>query len=290
MTVDKGFAPAKANLSLHVTGMRNDGYHLLDSVVVFADVGDEITATPASELTLQVSGPFAQGVPVDERNLVIRAARALREARGVTAGAALKLVKNLPHAAGLGGGSSDAAATLRVLADLWGVKPLRGAHPVVRALGADVPVCMEAPVPVRMQGVGEVLRPLPALPSCGMILVNPKVEVATPAVFKALIGKVNPPMPDMPSDLTLPQFVEWMGQTRNDLGPPAESIAPEVTAVLARLRRTPGVLFAVMSGSGATCVGITKDLAAARSAARAIQLNDMGWWVVPAAMLGTQGR
>jgi 4-diphosphocytidyl-2-C-methyl-D-erythritol kinase len=137
-----------------------------------------------------------------------------------------------------------------------------------------------------MQGVGEILRPLPALPSCGMVLVNPRVEVATPAVFKALAVKANPPMEDMPSDLTLPQFVQWMGQARNDLGPPAESIAPEVTAVLARLRRTPGVLFAVMSGSGATCVGITKDMAAARSAARAIQLNEMGWWVVPAAMLG----
>ena len=283
--MDKGFAPAKVNLSLHVTGQRADGYHLLDSLVVFAGVGDQLTATAAQELTLTVSGPFAMGVPVDDTNLVIRAAKMLQDSRGVRTGAAIKLVKNLPHAAGIGSGSSDAAAALRLLPDLWNVAPLRGVHPGVRALGADVPVCLHAPVPVRMRGVGEQLTPLPPLPACGMVLVNPRVEVPTPAVFAALTARDNPPMDAPKSDLTLADFVGWLGHQRNDLQPAAESIAPAVTLALTRLRRTPGVLFAVMSGSGTTCVGITKDMAAARSAARAIQIAEMSWWVVPAAML-----
>ncbi len=283
--MDKGFAPAKVNLSLHVTGQRADGYHLLDSLVVFAGVGDQLTATAAHELTLTVSGPFAQGVPVDDTNLVIRAARMLQQSRGVTAGAAFKLVKNLPHAAGIGSGSSDAAAALRLLPGLWNVAPLRGVHPGVRALGADVPVCLHAPAPVRMRGVGEQLTDLPPLPACGMVLVNPRVAVPTQAVFTALTAKDNPPMDNPKSDLTLSDFIDWIGHQRNDLQTPAESLAPAVSAALARLRRTPGVLFAVMSGSGATCVGITKDMAAARSVARAIQIAEMGWWVVPAPLL-----
>ncbi len=284
--MDKGFAPAKVNLSLHVTGQRADGYHLLDSLVVFAGVGDQVSVTPANDLTLSVSGPFAQGVPVDDSNLVMRAARLLQTSRGATAGAAIKLVKNLPHAAGIGGGSSDAAAILRLLPDLWNVAPLRAAHPGVRALGADVPVCLNAPSSVRMRGTGEQLDAVATLPPCGLVLVNPRVEVATPAVFKTLVHKNGTPMEDMPDDRDLDTFLNWLSRQRNDLQPPAESIAPAVTKALDRLRRTKGVLFAIMSGSGATCVGITRDMGAARSAARTIQLAEMGWWVVPAPLLG----
>jgi 4-diphosphocytidyl-2-C-methyl-D-erythritol kinase len=284
--VDKGFAPAKVNLTLHVTGQRADGYHLLDSLVVFAGIGDQISVGPSPDLTLSVSGPFAQGVPVDESNLVLRAARMLQTSRGVTTGAAIRLVKNLPHAAGIGGGSSDAAAILRLLPDLWKVAPLRGVHPGVRALGADVPVCLHAPAPVRMRGVGEDLTSASPLPPCGLVLVNPRVAVPTPAVFKALIRRDNPAMEPMPDAPDLETWLAWLGRQRNDLQPPAEEVAPAVTATLARLRQTQGVLYAIMSGSGATCVGITRDMATARRVARAIQIAEMGWWVVPAPLLG----
>ena len=147
-----GHAPAKINLTLHITGQRPDGYHLLDSLVVFAGLGDQIEATLSRDLTLAVSGPFAAGVPTDGRNLVLKAAEALRSARGVTLGAAIRLTKALPHAAGLGSGSSDAAATLALLAQLWNVAPLADDDPAVLALGADVPVCRHAPAPVRMRG------------------------------------------------------------------------------------------------------------------------------------------
>ena len=281
--MDKGLAPAKINLALHVTGQRADGYHLLDSIVVFADLGDRIAAQPADRLSLTVDGPFAAGVPLDDSNLVLRAARALQAARGVTRGAALRLTKALPHAAGIGSGSSDAAATIRLLADLWGVAPLAPDDPAAVALGADVPVCLHAPHPVRMQGVGEVLTPLHGLPAMGMVLVNPRVEVPTPAVFRALVRKRNAPLPDNPAPRGA--LSDWLAGLRNDLQGPAETLAPEITRALAALRRLPTVLGAVMSGSGATCVGITRTLGDARVAARTMQVAEMGWWVAPAAML-----
>jgi 4-diphosphocytidyl-2-C-methyl-D-erythritol kinase len=286
MAVDDGFAPAKVNLALHVTGRREDGYHLLDSLVVFAGIGDRITATPAPGLSLSVSGPFAAGIPTDESNLVLRAARLLQDRHGITSGAALRLEKNLPHAAGLGGGSSDGAATLRVLARLWNVTPVDPADPAVLTLGADVPVCLCAPRPVRMQGIGETVQPVPPLPPCALVLVNPGVALATPAVFGALTEKANPPMAAIPPGLRLPDLLAFLGQSRNDLGPPAERLAPAVTAVLARLRQTPGILFATMSGSGATCIGLTADLVAASRAAQAIAQAAPNWWVAPAPLLG----
>jgi 4-diphosphocytidyl-2-C-methyl-D-erythritol kinase len=283
--VDKRFAPAKINLSLHVTGQRDDGYHLLDSLVVFAGVGDEISVTPSAELKVEVSGPFAQGVPTDDRNLVLRAARLLQTSRKTEAGATIRLVKNLPHAAGIGGGSSDAATVLRLLPELWNVRPLRPVHPGVSTLGADVPVCMHAPAPVRMRGVGERIDPVPGLPLCGLVLVNPRVEVPTPKVFAALARKDGSPMEELPDGLDLAGFIAWLSRQRNDLLAPAEGISPVISSALDRLRRTKDVLFATMSGSGATCVGVTADIGKARTAARAIQVAEMGWWVAPAPML-----
>jgi 4-diphosphocytidyl-2-C-methyl-D-erythritol kinase len=281
-----GLAPAKVNLTLHVTGQRPDGYHLLDSLVVFADVGDQISATAAEGLTLSVTGPFAKGVPLDDSNLILRAAKALRAARGVTRGAALRLNKVLPHAAGIGSGSADAAAALRLLAALWEVPPLAPDDPLVLGLGADVPVCLHAPRPARMAGIGGQLSAVPPLPHAALVLVNPRVAVPTPAVFKTLSRRENPPMAPMPTALDFDGFAYWLNQQRNDLLPGAEAIAPEITTALTKLRQLPGVAAAVMSGSGATCVGLVRDMGAARAAARAMQVAQMSWWVVPAALLG----
>ena len=287
--MDKGFAPAKVNLALHVTGRGRDGYHQLDSLVVFAGVGDQLSATPSRDLTLSVSGLFSAGVPTGEENLVLRAARALRAARGIEKGAVIRLVKNLPHAAGVGGGSSDAAAALRLLAGLWGVEPLPPEAPEVLALGSDVPVCLRAPGPVRMRGRGEVMDALPTLPACGLVLVNPGVAVATKDAFDRIARRDNPPLPDLPQGRLTPEsFVDWLRSTRNDLQAPAEALAPPVADALAQLRKTPGVLLAVMSGSGATCVGVTRDAATARNAARTLQLARQGWWVAPAPLLAAE--
>ena len=237
MTKVETTAPAKVNLTLHVTGQRTDGYHKLDSLVVFADVADQLTATLAPDLRITVGGPFSTGVPTDHTNLVIRAADALRDVRGVTDGAAITLDKHLPHAAGLGSGSSDAAAALAMLAQLWDVAPLPANAPEVLALGADVPVCMRAPDPIRMTGIGETLMTTPALPDCAVVLVNPRVTVATGAVFNGLASKTNAAMGDIPDGMDFAAFAAWIGQTRNDLLPPARLIAPEIDAALARLEK-----------------------------------------------------
>ena len=280
-----GLAPAKVNLTLHITGQRPDGYHLLDSLVVFADVGDQISATTADGLTLAVTGPFAKGVPLDDSNLILRAAKALRGARGVKKGAALRLNKMLPHAAGIGSGSSDAATTLRLLAALWEVPPLHPDDPLVLALGADVPVCLHAPHAARMTGIGGQLSAVPTLPHAALVLVNPRVSVPTAEVFKTLIRRDNPPMAPMPDQWDFDQFAAWLNHQRNDLQLGAAAIAPEITQALTKLRQLPGVAAAVMSGSGATCVGLVRDMGAARAAARAMQVAQMSWWVVPALLL-----
>ncbi|MBU0781713.1 MAG: 4-(cytidine 5'-diphospho)-2-C-methyl-D-erythritol kinase [Alphaproteobacteria bacterium] len=278
-------APAKVNLTLHVTGQRDDGYHMLDSLVVFVDLGDRLTVQPAPDLRLTVGGPFAQGVPTDERNLVLRAAHALARVRDVDRGALLQLEKNLPHAAGVGGGSADAAATLTVLAKFWDVAPLPADHPEVLALGADVPACLSGPGPLHMQGIGDDVAPAPALPDCALVLVNPKVEAPTPAVFKALASRRNPAMTTLPDGMDLDGFAKWLSQQRNDLLAPARQIAPEIDTVLARLRKLPNIKAVGLSGSGATCWALVADMAAARLAARAVQVAEMGWWVAPAAVL-----
>ncbi|MDE0849618.1 4-(cytidine 5'-diphospho)-2-C-methyl-D-erythritol kinase [Yoonia sp.] len=287
MGSSKAIAPAKVNLTLHVTGQRDDGYHLLDSLVVFTDAGDVIKVAPANTLTLAVSGPFAFGVPTDGTNLILRAAETLRRIRGVIKGAAITVEKHLPNAAGLGGGSSDAATTLKLLAELWEVSPLSASNTEVLMLGADVPVCMRSPTPTRMSGIGELLAPVPKLPTCALVLINPKVSVPTGAVFDGLATKQNPPMDHIPENLSFADFADWLAAQRNDLQPPAIKTAPAIKAAIDRLNKNPTIAFAGMSGSGATCFGITKNMADARHAARIIQVAEMGWWVTPAEVLGT---
>jgi 4-diphosphocytidyl-2-C-methyl-D-erythritol kinase len=277
-------APAKVNLFLHVTGRRADGYHLLDSLAVFAGVADTLHAGAAESLSLTLTGPFASALAPEPDNLVLRAARALAEAAGVRAGAALVLNKNLPIASGIGGGSADAAAALRLLASLWGIgtdaADLSG---VAAQLGADVPVCLGAR-PARMGGAGESLAPAPALPPCGMALLNPGVPVATADVFRRRTGDFSPAA-DLPAgwpDAT--EMAADLARLRNDLEPPAIALCPPVGAALAALRAVPGCLLARMSGSGATCFGLFATPAEAEAAAVALRRRD--WWTWGGGLFG----
>lgn len=272
------FAPAKVNLALHVTGRRADGYHLLDSLVAFAPVGDRLTLQPAEAMRLRVLGPEAAGVPEDGTNLVLRAAELLGPGPGV----AIELEKCLPAASGIGGGSSDAAAALRGLA--W----LRGqgvAAEGFERLGADVPMCLD-PRPARTRGIGEELTPV-TLPDLPAVLVNPRVEVSTPAVFKALLVKENPPLPEIPGFVDTLACLRWLAAQRNDLEVPAMMLAPEIAQVLAVLSASPGCHFARMSGSGATCFGLYETAEDANSAAAQIAAAHPGWWVA-SGLLGDQ--
>nr|WP_226898498.1 4-(cytidine 5'-diphospho)-2-C-methyl-D-erythritol kinase [Mangrovicoccus algicola] len=263
-------APAKINLALHVTGRRGDGYHLLDSLVAFADIADRVTVEPAAEMSLDVTGPRAAGVPADARNLVWKAA-ALSGAPPV----AITLEKHLPAAAGIGGGSSDAAATLRALERL-GLASLPDPADLLE-LGADLPVCL-SPRAVRMEGIGETLSPVPPLPPLWCLLVNPGVALSTPAVFAALETRENPGLRGhMP--VGAGAFCAWLAGQRNDLEPPALRLAPVIRDVLAALAAQPGCALARMSGSGATCFGLFPAEAPARAAAAALSRAEPGWWV-----------
>lgn len=270
------FAPAKINLALHVTGRRGDGYHLLDSLVVFADVGDSIAAAPAPELSLTITGQQAPHLTDTEDNLVLRAARAMG------ARMALTLHKELPVASGIGGGSADAAATLRLLSRVTG-QPLPGAVATL-ALGADVPVCL-AGRSVRMQGVGEVITPF-AAPRVWSVLANPGVAVPTPAVFRALTHRDNPALPkSLPTLNTANDLATFLADQRNDLEPAAISLAPAIATCKAALAARPGCLLARMSGSGATCFGLFADESHAMAAAEKLRSGHPDWWIT-ASQLG----
>ena len=261
-------APAKVNLALHVVGRRADGYHLLDSLVVFADAGDRVGLTRAEHSSIAVKGPFAASVPTDGANL------ALRAARFAGAEVAITLDKALPVGAGIGGGSSDAAAVLRgisALADTSVPDPLR--------LGADVPVCLAAR-PARMRGVGEILDPLPPLPELPMVLVHPRVEVSTAAVFGALGAPDRDPMPEtIPAWATAGEAAEWLTRQRNDLEPAAMHHAPAIAEAKAALAAEPACLLARMSGSGSTVFGLFATADHARRAAAELADAHPGWWV-----------
>ena len=275
-TGDTVLAPAKVNLCLHLCGRRPDGYHLLDSLVVFPAVGDLLEAEPAPTLSLTICGPFADGLSSGADNLVLRAAAALAGHHGIAAGAALRLTKNLPLASGIGGGSSDAAAALRLLSRLWGVAVPEG---LALSLGADVPVCCAAPRPMRMQGIGERLSPAPRLPSFWLVLANPLVAVPTGAVFAGIKDCSPPPAPPAPKvgfDRFDP-FVGWLAQQRNDLQASAAALCPAIGEVLAALSGAP---VARMSGSGATCFAVLEK--EDQAIALADRLRPRGWWVAAA--------
>ena len=268
-------APAKVNLSLLVTGRRADGYHLLDSLVVFGPAADTVHARPAPAITLAMEGPFAAGLETEPDNLVLRAARALALHADRPVGAALVLNKHLPVASGIGGGSADAAATLRLLCRLWDLRVDDGTLAgIALKLGADVPVCL-ASRPARMTGVGEVLAAVAPMPRCGLLLANPGIAVATADVFRARRSPFSQPSPlpaAWPDAAALAQTLRGLG---NDLEAPALAVAPAIGPVLAALRSLPGCLLARMSGSGGTCFGLFADPAQAKAGAA---LLPPGWW------------
>ncbi|MFQ5347526.1 MAG: 4-(cytidine 5'-diphospho)-2-C-methyl-D-erythritol kinase [Rhodothalassiaceae bacterium] len=275
-------APAKINLFLHITGRRGDGYHELDSIFLFTGLRDRLNAlkAPAGVFDLAVSGPWGGALAAEgEDNLVLRAARALANCTGGEAGAHLELEKQIPVAAGLGGGSADAAAALRALADLWGLEGgTRDLAQLAAGIGADVPPCL-APCPWRARGIGDELSPLDGTPEWGLVLVNPRIPLPTAQVFAALREGGRPFRAPLPGRLPW-RDVGWLQQmTGNDLEPAACALAPPVAEVLAALEAGGGCLLARMSGSGATCFGLYADGAAAEAAAAAIRRARPGWWV-----------
>lgn len=268
-------ARAKVNLWLNVVGLRADGYHLLDSLVAFTDLADEVEVGAASDLSLSVEGPGAPSLDGEADNLVLKAARLLASRAGIAPRAAIRLTKRIPVAAGLGGGSADAAATLRALVELWRVAmPEEELFDLAAELGADVPMCL-AGRPSLVSGVGEHLAPAPTLPPCAILLVNPGVPLPTPAVFAARRGGFSPERaaPDGWQDLG--SFVRDLAERSNDLTHAAISLCPAIADVLQRLRTSDGMVHAGMSGSGATCFAIFESVAAARRAEASLPAV---WW------------
>jgi len=279
-------ARAKINLYLHVVGRRPDGYHLLDSLVVFAETGDEIAVAPSDTLSLKIVGPFAGHLAADDDNLVLRAARGLRDLAGIETGAAITLTKNLPVASGIGGGSADAAATLDALAAFWKIAPEQAAlERLALTLGADVPVCLAGKASF-MGGVGEEVVSAGKLPSAHILLVNPGIATPTPAVFKARLGGFsNAGRWDQPPANA--QALAAALMTRgNDLTEAAITVTPAIRDVLAAIGETEHCLLARLSGSGATCFGIYADAADAAAAQRAIRAVQPSWWAVAAPISG----
>ena len=272
-------ARAKVNLALHVLGRRADGYHDLDSIVVFADVADRLTVTPAEEWSLAIAGPFAADLGTGADNLVLRAARALEQLlRGRIRPARLKLDKNLPVASGIGGGSADAAAAIRGLLALSRIaQESVDLGPLAVALGSDVPVCLYGKT-CRMTGIGERIEPMTGMPRLPALLVNPGVPVSTAEVFRRLalapgqagFGAIPPRQDDV---------LAWLAACRNDLQPAAVTLVPAVGAVLDQLARSSGCRLARMTGSGATCFGLFEGTEAAEAAAQ--RLRAQGWWAAP---------
>ena len=276
-------APAKVNLTLAVLGRRADGYHLLDSLVVFAGIADRLTLSPGPALSLAVRGATAeQAGPLDD-NLVLKAARALAAAVPDLKLGRFTLDKRLPVAAGLGGGSSDAAAALRLLARANRRKP--GSLPLQKIapmIGADVPVCVD-PRPRRMRGIGEALSAPLKMPKLAAVMINPGVAVPTKDVFMRLGLKPGGPVRRAAPSRALPRgveaFVEYLVRHGNDLEAPAVEMEPVIARVLDGLRGTKGCLLARMSGSGATCFGIYGSSRAATAAARSLAAAELKWWV-----------
>jgi len=273
-------APAKVNLALHVTGRRADGYHLLDTLAVFTRAGDTVHVAAEDTDSLDIDGRFAGGLSPSNNNLVVRARDLLRRLAGdaPTPPVALRLEKNLPVASGIGGGSSDAAATLRLLCRHWGldIAPDTLAGDAL-ALGADLPMCLAART-LRAEGIGERLTPAEGWPTLHMVLVNPGVEVATPAVFRALRQADNPPLPAPPRRPDLAGVIAWLAGTRNDLQAPALSQAPVISECLEALMAQ-GTAVSRMSGSGATVFGLFASADAAGEAARTIAAARPSWYV-----------
>lgn len=272
------FAPAKINLYLHAGDGRADGYHDLESLVAFADVGDSVQLARADRLSLVVDGLFAEGLSADD-NLVVKAARAFAAKTGQPVNARIELTKNLPVASGIGGGSADAAATLRGLAQLHPNAATDTAlHDIALGIGSDVPACLVSK-PLVMRGKGENIAALKSFPETPVVLVNPRIEISTEAVFRKLEDRSGAGDPKLGTIKSQRDLVRFLRERQNDLERPARKIEPVIAKVLDELARMPGIELARMSGSGATCFGLFETAADADMAAIALSHSNPGWWV-----------
>ncbi|QFT31608.1 4-diphosphocytidyl-2-C-methyl-D-erythritol kinase [Labrenzia sp. THAF82] len=274
-------ARAKVNLALHITGQREDGYHLLHSLAVFPQIGDRIALEADDRLNLVLDGPFSRELEgPSDKNLILKAVKAFAERASIAVPAVrLTLTKRLPVASGIGGGSSDAATTLRLLEDFSGVylseETLQG---LALSLGADVPVCL-FPEPQIMRGIGDELSQGPSLPNCSIVLVNPKKSVSTPEVFKAMTERDNAAMPLVPETFeTLGELTSYLSSCRNDMQDAAITVCPEIGDVLRALDSNELVEFARMSGSGATCFGLCETRGAIEIE-RSLRSDHPDWWI-----------
>ncbi len=276
-------APAKINLYLHVTGRRADGYHLLDSLVAFAGLADGIELAPSRDFEIDTDGPFADASGPPEDNLALRAARALAEAADVSAGVRIRVTKHIPAAAGLGGGSADAAAVLAGLMRLWDVP--EGAVDLASVglqLGADIPACL-AGRPVFVGGIGDEIVDAPPLPAAWLLLVNPGVAVSTPSVFAGRRGGFSAAARFAMAPSSTAELAAILESRGNDLTEAACRLAPVIDDVLSAIRAAPGCRLARMSGAGATCIGLFDDEAEAAAALPSVRRGD--WWAVATALV-----
>lgn len=276
-------AYAKLNLALHVTGRRADGYHLLDTLVAFTTFGDELTIAPAQLDNFSLHGPFSACLPVNGDNLVLKARDLLRQHFPQQSFPVdIQLVKNLPVASGIGGGSSDAAAALALLIRLWQIEPEPALiQQLCLQLGADVPMCMHGQLQggaLIAKGIGEEIHSLDKLPRLPLVLVNDGTAISTPQIFQNMQRRDNPPLPDRESLHSLAQVISYLRSTRNDLLAPAITIAPQLPHILRELEKN-GAQFVQMSGSGATCFGIFETFEQAQIAARNIQQQNPQYFV-----------
>ncbi len=277
-------ARAKVNLTLEIRGKRADGYHELESLVLFADFGDRLEYRVGGPFSLSIEGPFALGLDRGG-NLVERAALAYaQQHRGGEPSGAFRLIKNIPVAAGLGGGSADAAAAFRLLAAAQGAADsLEAMIPAAHSIGADVPCCLLSNAAI-MTGIGEVLHPLAPIAPLPAVLVNPMLPLATRDVFAALEAAPlteAPPAPDLPKFAGIADTVAYARKRANHLESPARRLLPVIGDILAVLDAAPGALLARLSGSGPTCYGIFSNRDDANAAAASIGQEYPGWWVQP---------
>ena len=291
MTDDRGraissAAPAKLNLYLHVTGRRADGYHELDSLIAFAAPFDRVSAAPAKQLSLDLAGPFAQDLAAgDGQNLVEKAARGLAEIAGIEPAARIVLDKQLPVAAGIGGGSSDAAAAIRVLLVLWRLEIDSAAiQKLAISLGADVPMCLHGRT-CFASGIGERLDAAPVLPDCALVLANPGISLSTPDVFRARGGAFSAPARFVDAPVDVAALANLLAERRNDLEAPAKALAPVIKDVLQALVGLPGSRLARMSGSGATCFALFENVGEAVAAADILRAQHGDWWIAPSRII-----
>lgn len=284
MTAVRIVAPAKINLYLHILGKRTDGLHSIESLAAFTEFGDTLEIAKADTLTLQVAGPFADALSIaQDQNLVMQAAATLRLRSGCNEGARIVLHKQLPIGAGLGGGSSDAAAVLLGLYRFWKIGYERDEEhmlaPLARKLGSDVPVCLTRQAAI-MRGAGEQVTSIPNFPEIAVVLVNPMHQLLTADVYKKFSGPFSAASHAPIHAASLQDLVKMLREKRNDLQPPAVALLPEINNVLAAIQATHGCLMTRMSGSGPTCFGLYADMADAQKAAVRLQDTYTSWWCV----------